>query len=180
MKKLYFTLALSIFIIVCCTSGNRNKLIVEIQRMEKNGDEYNPQYLDSLNVLYESFVIKFPKDSLAPRYLLSAAQSTYSRGTQEGQYLDQAILKLNKLINAYPDAKEVEAGMFLIANIYENNKNDTIKAKEYYSLYIAKYPAGEYTESVKSILEGNLGKSAEEWIKKFQKEGKIDSTLHIN
>ena len=147
--------------------------------MEKNGDEYNPQYLDSLNLLYENFVVAYPKDSLAVKYLLSSAKSTYSRGTQEPKYIDIAIPKFARIISNYPESKEVETATYLLGNIYENNINDTNAARTYYNLYLSSYPNGEYAPSIKMILDGNLGKTPEEWLEKFKLEGKIDTSIHV-
>ncbi len=149
-------------------------MVDEITLMEKNGDEYNTQHLDTLNVLYDKFVAAYPKDTLAVRYLLSSAQSSYTRGTEDARYLEAAIQKFSSIIANYGESKEVEMAIFLLGSIYEN-KGDTVKAREFYEQYVKKYPAGSYAESVRSILDGNVGLSAEEWMKKFQLEGKIDS-----
>lgn len=178
MKNLLITFSiLCLAIVVSCSGNKRNKLVENITLMEKNGDEYNTVHVDSLCSLYEKFVNDYPNDSLAPKYLFNAANYNSSKAsTGDTKSLDLAVSEYQKVVSNYSNSKEAATSLFRLGYIYDNDKGDTTKAKEYYLLYLEKYPQGEYANDVRIINSKYLGKSPEEIFNDMQKEGKIDTT----
>ena len=133
-------------------------------------------YLDSLNSLYEKFVKNYPEDTLAPRYLLRSATNNQTLASYDLKYADKAIAGYEAVIQKYSSSKEAATALFMLGSVYENIKNDTTKAREIYSTYVKKYPEGEYAHDVNTLLDGNLGKTPEQLIEEWKKQGKIDTT----
>lgn len=161
--------------LVSC-SRQRNKMAESITLMEKNNAEYSMNYLDSLNTLYEKFVKNYPEDTLSPRYLLRAATNNQTLASYDPKYTDKAISGYETVIHNYATSKEAATALFMLGSVYENIKNDTTKAREIYTSYVKKYPDGEYAHDVNSLLDGNLGKTPEQLIEEWKKQGKIDTT----
>lgn len=167
-------------ILVSCTNNKRAKMVENITLMEKNGDEYNTQHIDSLTHLYEKFAVEFPQDSMAPTYLFNAANYNSSQASNgDMKYLDLAVIEYLKIVDNYSGSKEAATALFRLGYIYDNDKGDTSKAREYYLKYLEKYPKGEYANDVMLINSKFLGKSPEEIFDQMQKEGKIDTTTRV-
>lgn len=177
MKNLsYILLFIGLSLLHSCKNNARTSMVENIALMEKNGDEYNPQHIDSLTHLYEKFVTEYPNDSLASRYLFNAAN--YNSAQASGgdmKYIDLAIMEYQKIISNYAESKEAAISLFRLGYIYDNDKMDTAKARSYYLTYLEKYPQGEYANDVKIINSKYLGKTPEEIFNEMQKEGKIDT-----
>jgi hypothetical protein len=174
MKK-NLILALVFTGILAC-NNNRKKMADRIAAMEKNNGEYSKQYLDSLTTMYENYAQAYPEDSLSPKYLLKAATNAQTMASFDMKYIDIALGKYETVVTRYEDHKEASTALFMMGTIYENLKGDTTKARELYTRYITKYPHGEYAEDVNALLNGSLGKSAEELYEEFKKNGKIDTS----
>ena len=96
---------------------------------------------------YIAYANTFPKDSLTPQFLFSAA----SVGQSLGRYR-QAINLLENLHDGFPEFDQrVEAG-FLIGFIYQNDLNDRLRAEECYNKIIDLYPESEWAEVARSSL----------------------------
>jgi tetratricopeptide (TPR) repeat protein len=174
MRHFRGIILLGVLITLGC--GNKRQALTDkIVQMEKNTDEYNKPYLDSLTHLYEKFVTDYPKDSMAAHYLYSAANNNSSQASAgDARYVDIALEEYKKIVTDYPSSKEAATSLFRIGSIYENDKKDTATARQYYEKYLAQYPEGEYANDVRIILNSNyLGKSAEQIFLDMQKAGKI-------
>lgn len=182
MKYLFYLVLCGALVLnSSCGGGSRSKMVENINLMEKNGDEYNAQHIDSLTHLYEKFVNDFPKDTLASKYLFNAANyNSAQAGNGDAKYLEIAIQEYQKVISNYADSKEAATSLFRLGYIYDNDKGDTAKAREYYMKYLEKYPIGEYANDVRIINSKYLGKTPEEIFESMQKEGKIDTSIHVN
>jgi TolA-binding protein len=72
-----------------------------------------------------------------------------------------------------PQHAQAPAALFLSGFIYENDLGDLEKAKAAYEDFIKRYPTDtSYLDDVQVSLK-NLGKSAEELIREFEKKGKL-------
>ena len=91
--------------------------------------------------------------------------------TEEEQYMtayelynnqeyQKAIDNFKKVIDQYPNGKFTATSIFLIGFISNNYTKDLDQAKEYYELFIKKYPEHDMISSAKYELE-NLGKDIE-------------------
>ncbi len=120
--------------------------------------------LDRLILNINDFISKFPKDSLASKYLFEEARIYQSQGEYKN-----AVTVLDRLLIDFPDAKECGMSVFMEGFIYANLLNDYTKAKEKYELYLSKYgnENEKMSHDVKLELD-NLGKSPDELFKQIQ------------
>lgn len=117
---------------------------------------------------YLGFANQFPGDSLAPEYLFRAADISMNMFDP-----GKAIDIYNRIINEYPDFRKAPQCIFLKAFVYENNLNDLVNAKRFYTEFLEKYPEDDFADDAQISLD-NLGKSPEELIKEF--EAKMNQT----
>ena len=99
MKKIYLLLVGVVLLAAC--GPNREKQLKAIEEREQTLstlviiDENSD--LEEMLMLYRTFANDFPNDSLAPVFLLRAADLSISMGEQE-----QAVELLDNIINLYP------------------------------------------------------------------------------
>ncbi len=84
---------------------------------------------------------------------------------------NKALFYFNKLQNNFPDYKNTPYSVFLQAFLYESQMNDTAKAREYYNLFISKYPNHNLVKDAKASIN-MLGKDLNEIIKEFEAKNK--------
>ncbi|PKP19370.1 MAG: hypothetical protein CVU05_11530 [Bacteroidetes bacterium HGW-Bacteroidetes-21] len=181
MKKitLYFLIFLVISMISCSEKNNsagKEKLLQSINNMEKElfSDPNVSVTADVANkavLLYSQFVNENPNDSLAAGFLFKSAEMF--RAVNNG---NNAIKYYQRIIDEYPASPKVPVSIFLMAFVYENTLMDMRKAKEFYQLYLTKYPDGEFAKDAAVLIE-NLGKSPEELIKSFEDSANTDKTV---
>ena len=172
MKKLLIILS-AVVLIVSCKSAH-DKMIDKIDATDKLMMADTLMKDDSLasqqyNTLSE-FALKFPKDEKTPVYLLKSADlASRLKRTM------QAFLIYKKVNEDFPNTKQGADGMFMMAFLYENNFKNNDKAKEYYTLFINKYPDHPFVKDAKASLDMlNSGKTIEDMVKEW--EAKTDST----
>jgi outer membrane protein assembly factor BamD (BamD/ComL family) len=167
MKRiLQFIVIFFIFIgLSACQTGNE-KLSQQITALEKEliKPDGTPDKVkaDLLVKKYESFAEQYPKDSLTPRYLHKAAEILMNTGDP-----NRAIALFEKVDKEYPQYPKAPECLFMIAFVYETNLNKLDKAREYYMLFLKKYPTHDFADDAQAMLS-NLGKSPEELIREFE------------
>jgi len=112
---------------------------------------------------YSAYVAAYPEDSIAPEYLFKKAD--LFRSLKDA---GKSIETYNAIIEKYPDYKKVPYCLFLKGFIFENELNNTAKAKESYEAFLVKYPNHDLADDVQFSLN-NLGKSPEQLIREFEK-----------
>jgi outer membrane protein assembly factor BamD (BamD/ComL family) len=112
--------------------------------------------------LYIKFVDNFPKDSLAPVYLFSAANLAMNTNQN-----DNAITLLDRIIKDYASYPKLPEAYFLKAFIYDNNIKNINKAREAYTDFLQKFPKNDLAGDA-AISLNNLGKTPEQIINEFQ------------
>ena len=131
--------------------AKRSKMLLEIEDLRQQTFEEEVR-MDravghDLMKKYIAYANTFPKDSLNPQFLFSAA----SVGQSLGRYR-QAINLLENVHDGFPEFDQrVEAG-FLIGFIYQNDLNDRLRAEEYYTKIIDLYPESEWADVARSSL----------------------------
>ena len=125
---------------------------------------------DSLLGLYNKFILRFPNDSLSPKYLFRCAQLAMANG--DGQ---KSLEMFDRFITAFPDNPKAPSCMFFKAYVYENLLHNLDKAKEIYLTFAKKYPNNEFARDARIAVQ-NLGKSPEEMVREFEARQKADST----
>lgn len=91
-----------------------------------------------------------------------------------GANYSAAISMLAESIDRYPDRPETAGNLFKLAFTYETLRGDLKKAREYYELFLQRYPGHELAESVRVNLE-HLGESEEDMLKRILEKAAKDS-----
>ncbi len=168
MRNLLLLLS-TLCLLTASSCGKKEKLSEQINLQLDSithslGRSVNDDQLNRLLSNINDFISKFPKDSLASKYLFEEARIYQSRGEYKN-----AITVLDRLLKDFPEAKECGMSVFMEGFIYANLLNDYTKAKEKYEWYLSKY--GKENEKmahdVKLELD-NLGKTADEIFKQIQ------------
>jgi len=173
-KVVYLILVL---LIMACTSNE------EKQKKEKQSIETNIARLEKIlandttgqiNIAaayevirnYASYSYKFPNDSNTPEYIFRMANILNALGKYR-----EAVEAFHKIESKYPDYSKLDICIFLQGNIYETELKNLEKARDYYELFLQKYPNHPLSKDIKVLLE-NLGKSPEELLKSIQQKNK--------
>ena len=151
-----------------CTNTH-DKLQSEIKEKEKvlfeNQDgRLNIKVARETILLYRYFAEKFPQDTMAAEYLFKAGD--VSSGVSS---YTNALEFFSGITQKYPQSQKASYALFLQGYINENNMHDTAKAKQFYTEFVAKYPAHEMAQSAKFSLD-NLGKTPEQIIAGFSQD----------
>jgi outer membrane protein assembly factor BamD (BamD/ComL family) len=174
MKKISFTVALSLLLVFTTCSPSRDKSVLNIKAVEKrlydrNLTQFSKSGADSLVAMYEEFAKRFPDDTLSPTYLFNGAG--IAMNSNEGA---KAMELFTKISDKYPTYRKAPLCLFFKAYVEENLMHNLDKAKEYYLLFIEKYPKNEFVMSAKASIQ-NLGKTPEQMMKEFEARAKADS-----
>lgn len=114
---------------------------------------------ETLVKMYVGFATDYPTDSLAPMYLMKAAD--VAMNIKRG---DIAIKYLDRLIKDYPNYDKLPDCYFMRGYVYETVLTDVNKAKEAYELFLMQYPNHPLAADIRIIIQ-NLSLSDEEIIK---------------
>jgi outer membrane protein assembly factor BamD (BamD/ComL family) len=114
---------------------------------------------ETLVKMYVGFATDYPTDSLAPMYLMKAAD--VAMNIKRG---DIAIKYLDRLIKDYPNYDKLPDCYFMRGYVYETVLTDVNKAKEAYELFLMQYPNHPLAADIRTIIQ-NLSLSDEEIIK---------------
>lgn len=159
MKKIAILLLAAVILTAC--NPSREERINQIEAFEDSIFEAtvaaDPKTADELTKLYVDFADHFRNDSLAPIYLLKAAEI-------QGNVLhtEEAVELFDRVIEDYPDFEEVPMCYFLKGNALELN-SQIDEAKAAYEEYLEKYPDHYMADQTRQMIP-LLGKSPEEML----------------
>lgn len=171
MKYNYLVFILLFFALACKQQKTPEEVMqFEIAKMEENLSQ-NAMSLNEANGFemlkkYDLYVQKFPQDTLVPALLFKSGELAMTI-----KATNKALFYFNKLQNNFPDYKNTPYSVFLQAFLYESQMNDTAKAREYYNLFISKYPNHSLVKDAKASIN-MLGKDLNEIIKEFEAKNK--------
>lgn len=115
------------------------------------------------------YVDAFPEDELSAPYLFRAAEVCVGIGSYQ-----KALDTWDRVKAEYANHEKTPIALFLQGFTCENQLQDRVKAKEYYTAFLAKYPQHEYVDQVQMLLS-NIDKSPEDLIKSFQEKRKKEN-----
>ena len=174
MNKLSALIIAALLLVLSGCGPSKVKSMKEIATLEKNlysgqGMNFNKARADSLLNQYIRFVKRFPKDTLAPKYLFQAAglAMTMGDGKKSMALYDDFILK-------FPDNPKAPVCLFFKGYIYENLIANYDKAKETYLLFLEKYPDNEFSKDARVALM-NIGKTPEQLVREFEDKQKAEN-----
>jgi tetratricopeptide (TPR) repeat protein len=148
MKKLTLITFAALLMVACGPS--REERISAIEDFEDSIFESavaaDPQVADQLTQLYVDFADKYPKDSLAPQYLMKAADVQ-----SNVLHTERAVELFDRIIQDYPDFDEVPMCYFLKGNALELN-SQMDEAKAAYEEFLAKYPDHYMADQTRKML----------------------------
>jgi outer membrane protein assembly factor BamD (BamD/ComL family) len=174
MNNRFIFAALILAVTLTSCKPSREKSVSEIRGMEKKLYEqpsftYNKPRGDSLLRMYDDFVSRFPKDTLAPVFLFRAANLSISAG--DG---NKALSLLDRFATQFPDHPKVPVCFFFKGYVYENILKNLDKAKESYLIYIEKYPNDVFVKDARMAIQ-NLGKTPDQIVREFEEQRRQDS-----
>ncbi len=125
--------------------------------------------INQLLAAYEGFADANRGDTNGANYLFKAAEFySYMHKPQ------RAIDIYKKVYDNYPDFVKRPQALFLQGFTYENEMGKIDSARVKYELFVATYPDNALTKDVKISIQ-NLGKTPEQLISEFEKNGPADS-----
>ncbi len=159
MKKYFGLLVLLVFVLsfnACNNTKNKkqltekDRLINEIATNEEklfNDSEPNKEKAGDMIKMYLNYVQTYPEDTLSPEYLFKASEIAMNF-----EQPHNAIRYLSQIEDNYPNFSKYPTCLFMKGHIYHNIIGDLTKAKEYYQIYIDKYPDHTFTKDAESAL----------------------------
>lgn len=171
-RKVLLPIAILLLAATAC-GPSRTKSEKQIDTLEKRlysgqAMNFNRQGADSLLMLYERFVKRYPKDTVSPRYLFHAAGLAMTLG--DGK---KSISLYEKFMNDYPENPKAPVCLFFKGYINENMFQNYEKAREIYLQFIEKYPDNEFVKDARAALN-NLGKTPEQLVREFEEKQKAE------
>ncbi len=161
MKTIYtllFTIILSLSLASCVNNNTtivkdadaQKTMMAELVKAEQ--DLYKTKEVDrskavSMIDMYVEYSDKYPEDTVCGDLLFKAAEIAMNF-----EQPNNAIRYLTKIETDYINYRNYGMVIFMKAYVFDNYVNNKEKAKEYYSLFIEKYPEYEYAEDAKSAL----------------------------
>ena len=167
----YLFISLIFLTLFSCTS-QRDKSVTEIKmNLEQVNKNFAENNLDTTSARKAEenigkFLEKYPKDTLASRYLFELGMLY-----QKQRRFEDAVTTFDKVYVEYPDSREASNAVFLQGFLYANVLNKLDRAKEKYELYLEKFSNADpkMTRDVQMELN-NLGKSPDELLKEIQEK----------
>ena len=149
MKKLFLCL-IGIALIAAC-SPNREQRVKDIEAHEAELSTLDVSSDDSealeMLKMYRQFANDFADDSLAPVYMMRAAELSVNLGQTE-----QAVGLLDSVITLYPGFEDIAGCMFLKGYAYESGEQYE-EAKEAYTQFVESYPDHYLAQDTKKMLQ---------------------------
>lgn len=140
----HFSFYFLAFGLILASCGNKEKaldhdeLIDSIGNMEQRLAAYSitadTAKANQMLSLYNQFVESYPDDSLAPVYLMNAAEININLSNYE-----QGLNLLDSIITLYPGFEEIGMCQFLKGQAYEQNQQYDL-AREAYTEFVTNYP----------------------------------------
>lgn len=159
MKKYALCLAALILTAACTPSREKQLKAIEKQKAELSALDYITEDTDIQTILglYRTFAADYPTDSLAPQFLMDAADICNS----VGRY-DEAIGLLDTVITFYPGFEDIGGCWFLKGLAYEN-AGETDSARSAYTYFVDNYPDHSLAADTRAMLP-MIGMSPEEML----------------
>lgn len=154
----------------CQRQVGKKKLYSEIENLQEQlAQALSDSQLDTLSAVKLinksiAYATRYQRDTLTPSYLFRAAD--VARGI--GKY-QQAIKLWEQVETQYSTFVKAPEALFFQGFTYENDLQQPEQAKEYYQLFIKKYPQHPLISTVQACLL-NLSETPVELIKKFKKQ----------
>lgn len=148
-----------VMLMAACSSPNREKELKNIAEHEQMLSAIDVSSDDNAAIemlaLYRKFANDFPEDSLAPAFMVRAADLCINLGKS-----DDAVNLLDSIITLYPGYEDIAGCYFLKGYAYESaEKYD--EAKEAYSYFVENYP-DHYLAADTKVMINYIGLSPEE------------------
>jgi outer membrane protein assembly factor BamD (BamD/ComL family) len=173
MYRIIIVLLVSSFLLQSCNNNSDDSEAIvnieDINNLEEElfGEMTTTPDMKKAKQLVRSYIIYADQnqdDSLAPELLFKASDISMNISDANA-----TIAIFNRIINNYPNYKNIPTVMFLKGFVYEDQLNDYTNARKYYMEFLDKYPESDFADDA-LVSINNLGKSPEELIKEFEKK----------
>jgi outer membrane protein assembly factor BamD (BamD/ComL family) len=170
LKKYLFIGFLAMFSLVAC--NKQSSALKEINQLEKEllANIVNIDKAKAQNLIKKSqdFVSQYPTDTASARVLFKAADLAHGIGDYA-----QAMKMWHEIQENYATSKYAAESLFLEGFTYENDLQNSDKAKQCYLKFINNYPNHDLTNDVTMALK-NIDIPLEELVKKFEQQNKAE------
>jgi hypothetical protein len=119
---------------------------------EKNPAEPDLKLAMYLAQAYQNFQVKYPDDSISPKYMFKAGQvieNVFDDKARAGEIYFNIFRK-------YPQSKSAPYALFMTGNLYHTIA-DTAHAIEMLQFFLAKYPEHELTNDAAALIRSMGG-----------------------
>ena len=147
MKNLFILCLFIVFVSACATDSSPAGEIAQLEK--ENEANPTPETSKKLIESYLTEVNKAPENAEQNSRYLYRAASLYFR---QNRYADAELL-LNQALQKYSSAENNPNILLLLANIYEENRNQPKMAQAIYSHFARQYPNHAQISEVKAKLK---------------------------
>lgn len=143
------------------------KEIIELEeKMASSKDSLPRTVATDLLAHYVDYINAYHSDSASVRYTYEAANVAAGLGK-----FQKSIELLTNYHEGYPNAKDRDKAVYLIAFLYDSQLHDEKSAIKYYNKVIELYPNSPYAQQAQDALRW-VGLSEEEILKKIEEINK--------
>ncbi|MBC8042616.1 MAG: tetratricopeptide repeat protein [Rhizobacter sp.] len=153
--------------LTACSPAPTDKMLFDAATDSANAALTPAAHQQAATLFYKVYE-SYPASSLAGDAVFQSAKALTS-----AQQLQQAIERFAVMREKFPSHKDAPLALFLTGFIYNNDLQDSVKAKEVYQTFLSQYPAHELAMSARFELE-TMGKPPEEVVPKVQ----LDTSAH--
>lgn len=166
-------LLIALFSLCCLTACDKRALALkEISTLEKEllSNLTNIDKTKAQNLIKKSqdFASLYPQDTASVRVLFKAADLAHGIGDYP-----QSMKMWHEIQENYANSKYAAESLYLEGFTYENDLQNTDKAKQCYLKFINNYPNHELTDNVTMALK-NIDIPLDELVKKFEQQNKAE------
>lgn len=149
MKKLTLLLMAVLMLAACTSKREKQQNDIKMQEANLSAMDYLTDDTDISEILtdYRSYARHYSNDSLAPVYLMRAADICNSVGKYE-----EAIGLLDTIIGLYPGYEDMGGCWFLKGLAYEN-AGEIDSARAAYTYFVDNYPEHSLAPDTRKMLD---------------------------
>ncbi len=170
-------LALSILLMSCNQPQAKDEKTLAIDKItaleQKAFDDeqlaYNHKIALETIKEYQSFIDKYPQDSISKEYMYMGAQLCKSINL-----FGESVRKYKTFAETYPNDPRAAKALFMVGMIYETDLKAADKAKEAYETFIQQFPENDLVDDARFLIQ-NLSLSDDELIKMLENKSQQDT-----
>ncbi len=134
MQKIFLMILMGLLMVSC--SGGQKKMTSKVTKLESELQKgFSKQKADELITNYNSYIEKFPKDTISRLYMAKGAELSILSNDPTN-----ALKFIEKFLITFPDDPKAPLMQFKKAMVYDLLVHDGLRAVAEYNIFIQKYP----------------------------------------